>query len=311
MGASNSAATQMTSHFSDDDVQHLILTEVDVSSHELGRGAFGTVYEADYNGTECAAKKIHPILQKETMALIVNEELKSDFLRECLVHSELVHPNIIKMLGIYYDSSVQRELPILVMELAKSNLDKFLQETQEIPMYIKLSILQDVTRGVRYLHTLSPPVIHCDLSTRNILLTENFLVKICDFKSAKLESTDEMTSVPGTVDFMPPEALTTSNPHYGLPLDIFSFGCVVLHVVCQKWPSPLFQYGPVVYESKRRLRYISQINDESLKQLVISCLNNSPSRRPQISQVCEWITTIFEGKIILFKCLSNLQWTRI
>ena len=82
---------------------------------------------------------------------------------------------------------------------------------------------------------------------------------------------------------MPPEALIP-NPHYGLPLDVFSFGCVVCHVISQQWPKPdpYTDEMIVVSEVMRRQRYINQISDGSLKQLVISCLDNVPERRPLI-----------------------------
>ena len=273
---------------SNDDVKHLILTGVKISDREVGRGAYGRVFEADYNGTTCAAKQIHPLLLKDVSVV---EAIKQLFLRECLLHSKLDHPNIVKMLGVNYPSEGD---VLQVMELMEYKLNTFLEKSQDIPMYVKLSILQDVSRGVHYLHTLNPPVIHHDLSPNNILLNNNLVVKLCDFLVAKKMpespySSEEMTKAPGTVDFMPPEALV-DDPHYGLPLDVFSFGCVVCHVISQQWPIPSQTTVPIPNSSElrtfseveRRQRYIDQITDESLKQLVISCLDNDPERRPPI-----------------------------
>jgi len=96
------------------------------------------------------------------------------FLSECLLHSKLDHPNIVKMLGVLY-SSVGDVLP---MELMEYTLTTLLEKSQDIPMSVKLPILQDVSRGVHYLHTLHPPVIHCDLSPSNILLNNNLVVNM-------------------------------------------------------------------------------------------------------------------------------------
>ena len=120
---------------------------------------------------------------------------------------------------------------------------------------------------------------------------------------------------------MPPEALQDP-PEYGLPLDVFSYGGVILHVVNQEWPTPLHyvRIDPETDErfarsevqrrqehidkmaetpseaSVERLRdYSDQISKRSLKQLVITCLADIPRRRPPISLVSETITSIITG----------------
>lgn len=140
------------------------------------------------------------------------------------------------MLGVYYPSD-QAVLPVLVMERMEFNLTQLLKKHLGIPMYVKLSILQDVSRGICYLHTLNPPLIHCDLTSNNILFSTNLVAKICDFVVIKVFSPlskGYMPKIPGTLDFMPQEVFE-GNPHdhYVFPLDIFSFGCVVCHVITQ------------------------------------------------------------------------------
>ena len=172
-------------------------------------------------------------------------------------------------------------------------------------MYSKLSILKDVSSGLLYLHSLNPPLVHHDLDTNNIVLTNNLVAKITDFAVVKVVSPlspDKMTIVPKTVHFMLPEVFE-DDPHYGLPLDVFSFGCVVCHVITQQWPvpSPLsivdLKSGKeiTVSEVERRKQYIDQISKESLKQLVIACLNNDQARRPLISLINERVTSMITG----------------
>ena len=101
---------------------------------------------------------------------------------------------------------------------------------------------------------------------------------------------------------MSPEVFE-DDPHCGLPLDVFSFDCVVCHVTTQQWPVPLplsvvdLKSGKEVTVSKvqRRKQYIDQISEESLKQLVITCLNNDQVRRPLISLINERITSMIAG----------------
>jgi len=65
------------------------------------------------------------------------------------------------------------------------DLTTLVEMPQDIPMYVNLSILQDISRGVHCLHTQSPPVIHRALSSNNVLLNSDFVVKICDFRSTQ------------------------------------------------------------------------------------------------------------------------------
>ena len=87
----------------------------------VGRGGYGRVFEVDYNGTTCAAKQVHPMLL-QFAAGEKREQLKQLFLREYLLHSKLDHPNIVKMLGVYYPS--EDVLPVLVMELMECTLTR-------------------------------------------------------------------------------------------------------------------------------------------------------------------------------------------
>ena len=206
------------------------------------------------------------------------------------------------MLGVYYPND-QAVLPVLVMELMECSLTQLLDRYHNIPMYVKLSILQDVSRAICYLHTLNPPLMHRDLTSNNILFTTSLVAKVCDFGTIKVVSplsSDRMTQGPGTIHFMPPESFG-DDPHYGLSLDVFSFGCVVCHVITQEWPTPSFTFDPVTRKVvalsavERRQHYIDQISGRPLKQLVITCLDNDQERRPPISLVSERITSIITG----------------
>jgi len=269
----------------------LILTGVKDTGRYIGRGSCGRLFEVNYKGTKYAAKSGALVYG------VISEVTKQILMKESLLHSQLDHPNIVKMLGVFYPSD-RYVLPVLVMELMKCSLHRLLVICNDIP---KLSILQDVSRGVYYLHTLNPPVIHCNLSSKNVFISSKLVAKIGNFESAQSPSDLTMQhACPGDIILMPPEALT-KNPHYGLPLDIFSFGCVVCHVISQQWPAPVV---PTAIEVQQRQCYIDQISDRSLKQLVISCLNNNPERRPPISQVCGRITSIITGELTCMYFIS-------
>ena len=133
----------------------------------------------------------------------------------------------------------------MIMELMVESLTHYVKKPN-ISMKIKASILYDVAFGLNYLHSYSPPIIHRDLSSNNILLLRDSVAKISDLGVAKVVQADSkatqtmLTKVPGTVDFMPPESFGEI-PNYDTSLDIYSYAGIVLHVVNQEWPSPTNQ----------------------------------------------------------------------
>ena len=152
------------------------------------------------------------------------------------VMAELRHPHIVQFLGLcFLEGSV---LPVLVMEQLDSNLDNLLEGIPGLPLAIKRSLLADVIRGLLYLHTRHPPVIHRDLSCRNVLLTSSLVAKISDLGNARIvnlrpgQLARTLTRIPGTFVYMPPEAFDESS-QYGPRLDIFSFGHLALFTLTQ------------------------------------------------------------------------------
>ena len=298
------------SFISEDDLKHLRLNNVQLTGRMLGQGSYGTVYKAEYHGTVCAVKKVE--LSKVKSALV--QRVKENFLLECLQHSKLSHPNIVKMLGVFYPRK-ETILPVLVMELMEYNLTQLLKRSHNIPMYVKLSILQDVSRGLCYLHDQNPPIVHQALYSDNILFAKGLTAKIADFKTgAETVSDQALLSTrqnKDCSDFLP---YSCDVLKYELPLNVFSFGCIICHVITQKWPSLQGLLWPIniplttldddlsgSISSTSTVDYSYQdysrlIVDSSLKQLVETCLQRDPKDRPHISQVYERITSVMTGK---------------
>ena len=287
-----------------DRLRDLYLTGVTPNGKDIGVGAYGRVFEVEYCGTVCAAKEVHPILVQGVRREEF-EATKKAFLTECIRSGSLAHPNVVLFLGVYNPGG-QSLLPVLVMERMQESLTSVVEKYTNIPMYVKLSMLLDVSRGLWYLHTHHPPIVHRDLSPNNVLLTSQFVAKISDLGVAKVIQADSKktkTRAPGTVDFMPPEALLET-PEYGPPLDVFSYGGVILHVVNQEWPKPLHyvmtdpKTGKVLglTEVERRQQHVKKMTGTpaDLRPLVEQCLDNQPSRRPSISDVSERMKRIKE-----------------
>ena len=269
---------------------------------ELGRGAYGKVYEVKYCETVCAAKEIHSILIEDVGETERRLTIES-FLRECRQCSMLRHPNVIQFLGVYYPTGAgganRMRLPVMVMEMMADSLTSFVDKHEKIPVHIKYSIVHDVSLGLCYLHNHDPPIVHRDLSPNNVLLTAHHVAKISDLGVAKVIKADSrktMTKAPGTVDFMPPESLANS-PVYGPPMDVFSFAGIILHTFNQQWPRPAeqVQFNPktrkmvALSEVERRQQYLDKMIGEAevLRPLVEECLDYDPAVRPTIATVCE------------------------
>jgi len=269
----------------------------------LGRGAYGVVYKVRYKGRICAAKMIHPALVEHQVGSRERETVINSFLRECGHCRQLCHENIVEFLGICYQ--LLSEIPVMVMEMMDESLTKYIgrKSPLEVTCPSKISILLDVTRGLSYLHSQQPPVVHRDLSPNNILLKgstkpgETLVAKIGDLgvaKAIKVDSKITQTKTPGTIAFMPPEA-TNDKAKYGISLDVFSFGGIVLFVATHEWPEPtnLTEMDPetgiltAFKEVERRQSYLDKMKEEMemLKPLVVSCLDNNPKRRPAIEDI--------------------------
>jgi len=200
-------------------------------------------------------------------------------------------------IGVYYPEHGQYRLPVVVMEKMQHSLRGLVENYPNIPLNVKLSILDEVCLGLRYLHSRNPPIVHRDLTPNNILLGGHLEAKITDLGVAKVMQTDSkmtMTKLPGTPDFMLPEALT-KRPVYGPPLDVFSYGGVILNVITQQWPEPTDreQLNPntdqleLVSEVMRRQKYLNLFTGGAaeLVPLVISCLSDNPNKRTSVMQV--------------------------
>ena len=287
------------------DINTLTVSQSDVEflrDEDLGRGAYGRVFKAKYRGSLCAAKEIHLILIEAAYTPAEREKLQDSFRRECDHCSKLNHVNIVHFIGMYYPP--QQSFPVMLMELLDESLTKY-AEKQEVSFKVRVSILHDVAEGLIYLHTRNPPVIHRDLSPNNVLLKhlpEFTVAKIADLGVARIihvddtRSTQNLTKVPGTMHFMPPEAFY-DNPKYDTSLDVFSYGGIILHTINGEWPTPKesTKYDTVkrqvvgFSEIKRRQEHLNKMTGEAdvLRPLVEACLDNDPAKRPSMNRLSE------------------------
>ena len=278
------------------------ISEIDRSHYSIGfrTGSDATVIELNWHGTYCVGKVLHPIFFKDSEPSGIRHIL-TKFCKEINLLRELKHPNIVQFLGLYYRQS--SSVPIMVMEKMECSLTKLLDTYKKgsIPEHKAYSILSDVLKGLIYLHEVKQ-VAHRDLSSNNVLVTSYLCAKIADLGSARVlnkpggwnTALQQLTAQPGTQDFMPPEALEDP-PRYDLSVDVFSFGCVIIHFMTHQWPRPSGQSlnGKLISEFERRRKLIEKMgHTHPLLSVVESCLQDAANGRPSSKQVLEHLQSV-------------------
>ena len=263
-----------------------------------------------------AAKTVYAFLQESDGTVEGLPKAASEFVRECQLMSTLRHPNIVQFLGVTFFPGSR--LPALVMERLLTSLHDLLAPDTPPPrdavppltfsMALKCCVLQDVARGLAYLHGQSPPIIHRDLSAKNVLLNSGMMGKIADLGVARMApriiAAATMTKGPGALIYMPPEVFEEKSK-YDASIDIFSLGVVTIFTVGENFPcDPLApnyvdeKNGLLVArtELQRRSEYMRSVNiklracgqlraDQPFIRLIQQCLQNLPAKRPLIHEV--------------------------
>ena len=298
------------------DIPVNVLTGVVDLEEEIGSGAYGVVKLVSVHGTVCAAKDVHKILLQHVSRREYTA-VKEKFMQECVHCSRLLHPNIVQFLGIYYPNE-HVELPWLIMERLDCNLNDYVETNKQNEIYflVKASIFHDTLLGLQYLHAQN--IIHRDLSSNNILLTKFLVAKIADLGMAKLVDPSVIMSQskqPGTAIFMPPEALI-DHSRYDSSIDVFSFGCVMVHLMSQEFPSPEPQRRldkiagrfVALSETERREKYLANIHKPpELKKLILQSLDDMHEKRPSVNSLLEYFEIFLKQKTAQGICLAKDQ----
>ncbi|KAI3701511.1 hypothetical protein L6452_26648 [Arctium lappa] len=201
------------------------------SSLRLGEGGFGTVYKAQLQDGQVVAIKR---AKKEHF-----DALRSEFKSEVELLAKIDHRNLVKLLG-YVDKGNER---LIITEYVpngtlREHLDGVHGSFLDFSQRLEISI--DIAHGLTYLHLYAEKqIIHRDVKSSNILLTDRKRAKVADFGFAKLadaesDKTHVMTKVRGTVGYLDPEYMRT----YQLTpkSDVYSFGVLLIEILTGRRP---------------------------------------------------------------------------
>ena len=295
--------------------------DIEETDEVFGTGNYGKAFKVSYFGAVCVAKELGSgtVETDNLKAGSAKISFKDYFLNNYQPLIQLRHPNIVQVLGIYFKPDPSKVRPVMVMEKMECSLSTFLGSHPNVSNAVKLSVLLDISLGLRYLHGQNPAVVHYNLTSNNILLTPQLQAKISDVGMIQMMGNQKKINAQ-SVPFLAPEvragmlnhSLTELTPHPSA--DIFSFGAVVLHTITQELPEPIDDDDTVKQQVRPQTeveRHQSQINQiatisKLLKSLVIGCLDDDPNKRPTIIKVSEIVKKMSEKLPIVNK--NSIAW---
>ena len=290
--------------------QNVVIHTVQV----LGSGSYGNVVKATLDEKPCAAKILHRVfIDSQDTGL---PDFISRFEQECQILRDLKHPNIVQFLGVVQDPTTNK--PILLMEVMKDSLTHFLESSPtDIPYHVQVNIAHDIALAVAHLHRNG--ILHRDLSSNNILLSVSHQAKVTDFGMSKIAASNpsmtrsKVTQCPGTLVYMPPEALRPQ-PRYSDKIDTFSIGVLLLQIFTRKFPAPTAasvvredpnspteeSYIPVSEINRRKVDLDKVPLSHGFLPVVRDCLKDKSKDRPTAAQLCHSLgklksTAVYSG----------------
>ena len=240
---------------------------------QIGNGAFAVVNRGEYRGMQVAVKHLQ--------FHHVNERAVTDFHTELAVMKSLKHPNIILAMGACVS-------PVcLVTEFCSNGslFDVLQNVTIELSGRMKLKLAYDAARGMNFLHTHSPIIIHRDLKSLNLLVDEDWNLKVSDFGLSRFKVPTLMTGQCGTYQWMAPEVVRGHS--YTEKADIYSFGINLWEIYTRQIPyNQMVPIQAAVAVMNKGLRpELPAHTPPTYRTLVHECWDQNPNLRPSFDQI--------------------------
>eukprot|EP00985_Skeletonema_marinoi_P004688 scaffold2027_cov148-Skeletonema_marinoi.AAC.17 len=205
------------------------------------------------------------------------EKLKRQFINEMRLLSTLRHPNICTVMG---NVTLGSE-PMLIMEYMQMGSLFSLLHNETVPLSgeLILPILQDVTKGLRFLHNASPPVVHSDLKSANILVDSRLHAKVADFGLSQKKE----FGAAGTPYWMAPELLRKESDNTPAS-DVYSFGIILFEAYTRKVPYDGEDFDDVIKQvadkSIQKRPPLPKSAPPQITSMMTECLADNPNERP-------------------------------
>eukprot|EP00980_Cylindrotheca_fusiformis_P009419 scaffold2058_cov115-Cylindrotheca_fusiformis.AAC.12 len=226
--------------------------------------------------------------EKSTIAIgsleTSRSKLKKNFIKEMRVLSKLRHSCIATIMGAVLEHGSE---PMLVMEYMDhgSLYDVLHNETMYIESNLLLHILQDVSQGMRFLHSSIPQVVHCDIKSANILVDSRFRAKVADFG---LSHEKYVNGITGTAYWMAPELLRGESGNT-TAADVYAFGIVLYEIYSRREPydgeDPTTILHLVADKLVQKRPPIPQHMPAQIQSLMQDCIQDDASLRPTFREI--------------------------
>ncbi|XP_010609045.1 serine/threonine-protein kinase WNK3 isoform X2 [Fukomys damarensis] len=245
---------------------------------ELGRGAFKTVYKG--LDTETWVEVAWCELQDRKLTKAEQQRFKE----EAEMLKGLQHPNIVRFYDSWESILKGKKCIVLVTELMTSGtLKTYLKRFKVMKPKVLRSWCRQILKGLQFLHTRTPPIIHRDLKCDNIFITgPTGSVKIGDLGLATLMRTSFAKSVIGTPEFMAPEMY---EEHYDESVDVYAFGMCMLEMATSEYPYSECQNAAQIYRkvtSGIKPASFNKVTDPEVKEIIEGCIRQNKSERLSI-----------------------------
>ncbi|XP_038128448.1 serine/threonine-protein kinase WNK2-like isoform X8 [Cyprinodon tularosa] len=248
---------------------------------ELGRGSFKTVYKG--LDTDTWVEVAWCELQDRKLSKIERQRFKE----EAEMLKGLQHPNIVRFYDFWESPLKGKKCIVLVTELMTSGtLKTYLKRFKVMKPKVLRSWCRQILKGLHFLHTRTPPIIHRDLKCDNIFITgPTGSVKIGDLGLATLKAASFAKSVIGTPEFMAPEMY---EEHYDEAVDVYAFGMCMLEMATSEYPYSECQNAAQIYRkvtSGVKPASYNKVMDPEIKEIIGECICQKKEERYTIKDL--------------------------
>ncbi|KAM8917186.1 serine/threonine-protein kinase WNK2 isoform 2-T2 [Spinachia spinachia] len=248
---------------------------------ELGRGSFKTVYKG--LDTDSWVEVAWCELQERKLSKAERQRFKE----EAEMLKALQHPNIVRFYDFWESPVKGKKCIVLVTELMTSGtLKTYLKRFKLMKPKVLRSWCRQILKGLHFLHTRTPPIIHRDLKCDNIFITgPTGSVKIGDLGLATLKRASFAKSVIGTPEFMAPEMY---EEHYDEAVDVYAFGMCMLEMATSEYPYSECQNAAQIYRkvtSGVKPASYSKVSDPEIKEIIGECICHRREERYSIKDL--------------------------
>ncbi|RWS32037.1 serine/threonine-protein kinase WNK1-like protein [Leptotrombidium deliense] len=249
---------------------------------EIGRGSFKTVYKG--LDTDSGVAVAWCELQEK-----LNKNERQRFKEEVEMLKGLQHSNIVRFYDYWEVNTPKRKCLVLITELMTSGtLKTYLKRFKKINNKVLKSWCRQILKGLNFLHSRTPSIIHRDLKCDNIFITGTIgSVKIGDLGLATLKNRSFAKSVIGTPEFMAPEMY---EEHYDEAVDVYAFGMCLLEMATGEYPYAECS-GPAQIYKKVTSGVLPQsfhkVESAEIRDIIATCVRLRKEERPTIKELLQ------------------------